>query len=112
MQFPVQPYSFSAFLKMGGRGDGGHLGGFCVYFAAAQILLLSGLLLMFAASFLLSLGYLCWLVWNAQSKNSAWLQDHRNSMLISTLTVAVLAIFVDGSYRFWDRPFDILRWVV
>jgi tetratricopeptide (TPR) repeat protein len=49
-------------------------------------------------------------VWNAKKEQSVWLRRYRPMMLTGIITVLILATFIDGSYRFWDRPFHLVAW--
>jgi hypothetical protein len=73
---------------------------------AALLLLLTT----FGVYLTLSLSYLCWVVFEAARKRSRWLKSYRLVLLTGAAASLSLATFIDGSYRFWDRPFDITNW--
>ena len=73
-------------------------------------LLLCLLLLTLTVYFALSLLYLCWQFWSALRKGSPWLRRYRSAMFVGMAACLLVATFVDGSYRFWDRPFEVRHW--
>jgi hypothetical protein len=58
----------------------------------------------------LSLLYVCWVLLDAIRKHSYWLKFYRPVVFTGVASSLALATFVDGSYRFWDRHFEITQW--
>ena len=110
VEFPVSPYGLwevVGWIIFAGALIGGAIS-LCLGVATIAIFL--RLLLLIGISLTLSLAYLCWVLWNAQQKQSLWLQRYCPIILTGIITVLTLATFVDGSYRFWDRPFGLVAW--
>lgn len=110
VQFPVRPFGLwdlGKWVILAGTLIWGAIG---VCWGLSTIVLFLWLLLLLAISLTASLTYLCWVVWNAQRRWSAWLYWYRPAMLIGVIAVLTLATFVNGSRRFWDRPFDLVAW--
>ena len=72
---------------------------------------ISWALLLFAFNFALSLLHLCWTVVDAAQKKAAWLDSYRRVLALGIVSALVLATYIDGSYRFWDSPFDFSAWL-
>lgn len=79
-------------------------------YGGIAIALLLGLLLTLTVYSALSLPYLCWELWSALRKGSPWLKRYRSAMFIGVAACLLVATFVDGSYRFWDRSFEVKHW--
>jgi tetratricopeptide (TPR) repeat protein len=83
---------------------------YTVYAGGALIAALVLLLTTVAVTFSLSLLYVCWVLLVALRKHSYWLKRYRPVVFAGAAASVALATFVDGSYRFWDRPFEIYQW--
>ena len=111
IRFPVSPYGvwdIAEWVMVTGSVVWGAIG---VYFGGALLLALLWLMVLVTVYFTLSLGYLCWTVWNAHRRQSRWLKRYRVVMMLGMALALALATFVDGAYRFWDAPFTTFRWV-
>jgi hypothetical protein len=76
----------------------------------ATTALLLSLLVALTVYFALSLLYLCWALWGALRKDSPWLRGYRSAVFLGLGASLFVATFVDGSYRFWDRSFELRHW--
>ncbi len=116
IRFPISPYGLWEIVKWVAIVT--VLTAVMAYGVISAVLAGSGtiallVLLFFSAIvyFSLSLFYLCWIIGGALRKRSSWLHHYRSVILTGLMAILVLATFVDGSYRFWDRPFAITAWV-
>jgi tetratricopeptide (TPR) repeat protein len=111
IRFPVSPYGvweITEWAMVAGAVVWGAIG---VYFGAALLLWLFGLMLLVAVYFTLSLGYLCWTLWTAHRRQSPWLKRYRVVIIFGIAAVLATATFVDGAYRLWDAPFRAFAWL-
>jgi hypothetical protein len=83
---------------------------YTIYAGGVTIVLLVSVLLSIAIYLTLSVSYLSWVLSGAVLKRSPWLIRYRFVMLTGLGASVVLATFVDGSYRFWDAPFEVISW--
>src|SRR5260370_38746736 len=79
--------------------------------AVSPFVLLLWLIFLVCVYFALSLFYLCYVIWHSIRMESHWLKRYRSPLFVGMASVLLLATFVDGSWRFWDRPFEVYGWV-
>jgi tetratricopeptide (TPR) repeat protein len=112
--YPVSPYGVWDFVKWVAIVAAGTLvAAYTLYggvYGGITIALLLYLLLALTVYFALSLLYLCWQLWSALRKGSPSLRRYRSAMFIGMAACLLVATFVDGSYRFWDQPFEVRHW--
>ncbi|HEX3683851.1 MAG TPA: hypothetical protein VHU83_15055 [Bryobacteraceae bacterium] len=110
--FPVPSYAFRDFVEwtvIVGPVTFGAI--YALYAGSAAMALLAGMFLSFTVCFGLSLLYVFWVVTRAIREGLQWLKYYRPVLLLGFGSSLALATYVDGSYRFWDKPFEISHWV-
>ena len=111
IRFPISPYGLWDIVKWAGVVIVVTLGAiYTMYMGGLTIALFLSLFLSITICFTLSLGYICWVLLGAVLKRSSWLKRYRSVVITGLVASLALATFVDGSYRFWDRPFEIVSW--
>jgi len=111
LHFPISPYTLSDFVVWVFLATGLIWGALAIFLGVAQFVLLLWLILLVCVYFALSLFYLCYVIGHSIRMESHWLKRYRSPLFVGMASVLLLATFVDGSWRFWDRPFEVYGWV-
>jgi hypothetical protein len=110
LRFPISPFGAWDLAEWLIETGSVVCGAVALYFFTAFLFAVVGVMLSISTHLTLSLGYLCWNVWNSHGRQSAWLKRYSVVMIFGITMALALATFVDGTYRFWDRPFTAFRW--
>jgi hypothetical protein len=110
LKFPVSPFGVWDLMEWLIKAGSVVWGAIALYFFAAFLFVLLWIMLLIATYFTLSLGYLCWSVWNAHRTPAPWLKRYSPVMIFGMVAALGLATFADGAYRFWDMPFTAFHW--
>jgi tetratricopeptide (TPR) repeat protein len=105
VQFPVSPFTFWDLARWSLIPIFSIAGAVGLFFALIHLSIFLLFLVYTCGYFILSLAYLPWSIWKAYLAGSLWLKRYRRVLPGGLLTATILAIFIDGSYRFWDKRF-------
>lgn len=113
--FPVSPYGFWDLVGWifiaGAFAVGGVFAAVSSYLGVASLAAILSLLLLLLLWFTLSLFYLSYTVFKAARTKATWVSPYRVVIVVSVICTVALATYVDGTWRFWDRPFELLPWL-
>jgi hypothetical protein len=104
--FPVSPYTFWDVARWSLIPITSILVAVGLFFTLINLSIFLLFLIYACGYLLLSLVYLPWSIWKAYFTDSDWIKRYRWILLGGVLTATGLAIFIDGSYRFWDKRFS------
>ncbi len=111
IRYPVIPYGFWEMVEWLVVVTAITFGAiFTVHPGGTLVVALLFLLTTLAVYFALSLFYVSCVLLDAVRRHSFWLKAYRPVMFAGATASLALATFVDGSYRFWDRPFNVTVW--
>jgi hypothetical protein len=105
VKFPIPPYTFWDVAYWGLIPILFILVAVGLIFTLIHLSLFVLFLIYTGGYFILSLVYLPWSIWNGYSTGSLWVKRYRLILSGGFLIATCMAIFIDGSYRFWDKGF-------
>lgn len=111
IRFPISPFGVWDLVEWAITAGSVVWGAIGVYFSGVTLLALLWVLLVIVIYLTVSLGYLCWTVWNAALKQSPWLGRYVPVMMFGMTASVAAATYAEGAYRFWEPPSTAARWM-
>ena len=112
--FPVSPYGFWHLVGWifiaGAIAVGGVWAAVWLYLGGTFLAATLSMFLLLLLWLTLSLFYLTYTVFTAVRTKATWVSPYRVVIVVSVILTVALATYVDGTERFWDRPFELLPW--